>query len=580
MKNGLLILLIIFNTFCSVIAQGSKTLIKPERVYLHTDRNIYIAGENLFYSLYLKGESGQTSKYAYLIIRDQKNALVTHVRLEIENQRSYGNIYLSDTLKSGYYQIVCYTNLMRISEETFFSKEIVIANRFDEKFEQFPELVEKKDSDATSDRSQTIPTTGGNITIHLDKKLFNTRDKISFSVENKDQTNNPITSLSVSVNEFISGTPVEKGISDYFGPHIENSVENEGGNVSCKFRPEYTAAVLQGRVIPDIVADVTNNSSLNHNNFTVLLSTIDSITNLQYTRTDSLGSFFFYVNPYYEGKEIIVKLKESANATIELDKKSKILQPFIPSASYNFKGLKDYLIRSGKINQIQRYYTKRDMLDTVKIFLSPNTIPRVYTMSSSVILPSDYLELPDFIEISREIIPALKVWKRQDNYGSRYLNLRYQADADAEPMIFLDGVPVDDINQVISLGTTDIKRIESLPAIRYYGELSFPGILSVSSTNQEIDRIQFKTPFVRYKVLGSQAFTKPELFNPEYLIDHHPDLRQVLFWDPEIIPAENESPQIDFYASDLEGMYRINIQGIRSNGDPVNGSAVITIKAK
>jgi hypothetical protein len=161
MKVFLISVLILFISFCESAAQNSYRSLTPERIYLHTDRDVYTAGDYLFYTLYLQGNQGTMSKYAYLVLRDRHNSLIAHERLEIENLKAFGSVYLPDTLSSGVYQIVCYTNSMRNEvEEVYFNKEIVIANRFDEQLNAFTEPFNSSSAVTSSD--QTSGGTTGN----------------------------------------------------------------------------------------------------------------------------------------------------------------------------------------------------------------------------------------------------------------------------------------------------------------------------------------------------------------------------------------------------------------------------------
>jgi hypothetical protein len=572
---NILILFILFILPHIAYAQKDYDSLSFERIYLHTDRAIYIAGEKLFYTMYYQGNPGKMSRYAYLIIRDQNNSIATNVRLEINNQISYGNIILSDTLKSGLYQILCYTNLMRNAEDTYFKKDLVIANRFDEKLSFLSDQFRKVKPTASRKKPSENRAIHGNLDIHLDKEEFNPREKIVFTVEQTNMLDDSITNLSISVSEILPVFPDEPSISDYFTDNKELSRIHNSSVKSCKFMPEFSRAVLQGRVIAVTSSGTKPDPS---NKYILLLSTPDSLANLQFTSTDSLGSFTLFLDPYYDGKELIIRTKEQEKASIEIDDKCSLTQSFNSLIPYDIPGMKEYLIRSSKIAQARRYYDYKENIDTQKVFLSSPIIPAVYQKVYSRIHPVEYIDLPDFVEVSREIVPALKISKKHENFVSSYPSLQYKTNSDIEPTIFLDGVPIDNVNQIIHLGSKDIKYIETIPLIRYYGEMSFHGILSVISNNQAIKNIQFKSPVIRYHAILSQSYTQPEAFKPENIVNHHPDLRQVLLWEPACVPAKNKSKKIECYASDLKGEYKITIQGISSGGNPVCGSAIITIR--
>jgi len=585
MKAFILLLLIFFNCFYPGSAQNKVEPVKPEKVYLQTDRNIYIAGGDLFFTLYLKGSSNQMSKYAYLILRDRYNFPVSRARVEIKNQSSFGTIWLPDTLHSDIYQLVCYTNWMRNEgEDSYFTKEIIIANRFDRKLERFDSTLYAYPSANSSDTDSVNITGNGNLVIYPDKHIYKTREKVNFYIDAKNIQDDSIIKLSVSVSEIVPVSRNEPSITECFRNSDKAKREGETGQNQYKYQPEIKGTIIDGRIVPvqhsdnQFVSGNTNNES-GTINYTVLVSTPDTIANMQYTTAGLSGSFRFLLNPYYEGKELIIRIKENAKALLELDDKFKLYEPYVPSDLLNGPRIRSYLIRSLKISEVQKYYTERTETNTGEKIEYTLAIPRVYYHPYSRVFPADYLPLPDFVEISRELLPALKVRKLNDSYVSSFIDTQNKGVTNIEPIIFLDGVPVNDVNQIINLGSNEIKQIDLLPVIRYYGEMPLSGILAVFSKNLEINNIQFTTPTIRYQVISSRNFTKPVPYIPVNN-NHIPDLRQVLLWDPEIKMHNKENLQIECYTSDLHGKYRISVQGITSKGLAVNGTAIITVKSK
>ena len=586
MKYFILTLLILSNSFCLIRAQNNWELHQPERVYLQTDKEIYIAGDNLFYTIYLQGNPGRISRYAYLVLRDQNNVAVSKVRVDLKNQMAYGDIFLPDTLPTNIYQLVCYTNFMRNEgEDSFFTKEILIANRFDKKPELIDSIAIPYRSSAQSSNYPDSISDNENLIIHLNKKVYKPREKVVFSLETKNIYGDSIANISVSLREIVPGILRGPSISKYFKSNPGHYVSTGSGRNHPYFHKEINESVIEGKVL--VIPKTTiqsgsgeRNTETDTNNYTILVSTPDTIANLQYTRTDSSGSFCIFLNHYYEGKELIFRIKENTKADIEIDNKFELTKPFIPSDLTNNPGIRSYLVRTMKIAEVQRYYNDKRELISIKSDNRATSIPRVYYKPYSKVFPGDYLPLPDFVEISRELLPASRIRKINEHYALSFIDFRNKDIPNLEPVIFLDGVLIDDVDQIIDLGTSQIKRVDILPVIRYYGEMSFPGILSVISKKMEINNIQFKTPVVMYQASSSQSYTIQQKFTPDELKDHIPDVRQSLFWDPAVLLHNNEKKEIECFTSDLSGIFEISVQGMTSKGTPVNGSAIITVKSK
>ncbi len=104
-----------------------------EKVYLHIDNSYYIAGEEINYKGYLTNAYNTDlrggSKVLYTELYDPNNILIAKHTSTIKKGQSPGNIPLVDTLLSGSYTIVSYTNWMKNSDEDYyFRKNIQIYN--------------------------------------------------------------------------------------------------------------------------------------------------------------------------------------------------------------------------------------------------------------------------------------------------------------------------------------------------------------------------------------------------------------------------------------------------------------------
>jgi len=114
------------------------TLVPREEIYIHSDRDDYISGENMWFNIYLIDRKSlrpsSVSKIAYFELLNQENRPIIQKKLLLHNGVGPGEITLPDTLSTGSYTIRAYTSWMKnFLPYNCFIKEIDIYNAFSSK---------------------------------------------------------------------------------------------------------------------------------------------------------------------------------------------------------------------------------------------------------------------------------------------------------------------------------------------------------------------------------------------------------------------------------------------------------------
>jgi hypothetical protein len=130
------------------------------------------------------------------------------------------------------------------------------------------------------------------------------------------------------------------------------------------------------------------------------------------------------------------------------------------------------------------------------------------------------------------------------------------------PLLLINGIPIQNANVIKDMGTSDIKRVDILQSERFYGNQRFPGVVAIYSMKNDYSRIPETDQFIRVKFDAAQvksALQQPAISDPSI-----PDLRQVLYWNPET--PVSESISVNFKTSDVLGKYSIRIHGKLADG--------------
>lgn len=169
-----------------------------EKLYVHTDKNVYLAGEILWFKLYDVDASFHkalsVSSVAYVEILDNSNNAVLQAKVALLNKGlGNGSITMPVTTRSGNYKLRAYTTWMKnFSPEFFFEKTITIINS--QQATDLPDQPIKARYDV-----QFFPE-GGDLVNAVDSKIaFKAIDKdgigVACSGEIKDDKGNTVTSF-------------------------------------------------------------------------------------------------------------------------------------------------------------------------------------------------------------------------------------------------------------------------------------------------------------------------------------------------------------------------------------------------
>ncbi|AXT18682.1 hypothetical protein D7030_06395 [Flavobacteriaceae bacterium AU392] len=100
-----------------------------EKVYLHTDKELFSMSEELWYSAYCTLGANYNyslaSKVLYVSLMNSDNEIVTFQTQELIEGKGKGSITIPENIKPGLYQLIASTNWMRNFDEDFFFRKIV-----------------------------------------------------------------------------------------------------------------------------------------------------------------------------------------------------------------------------------------------------------------------------------------------------------------------------------------------------------------------------------------------------------------------------------------------------------------------
>jgi hypothetical protein len=535
-----------------------------ERIYIHTDREIYIAGENLFFKVYLYDEGQKElsvrSKMVYLFISDLNNNRILQLCVPVSGGIGYGSLSLPDTLKTGPYDIIACTNWMRnFGESTFFHKQVLIANRFDDELLSVSPAVKNEDEIIQKDNKAIC------LMIPSDRESYHQREKVTLKMY---LPANSHANVSISVAEKppekFGNTTLAETLSTRDMSTSQNLNGSRGYRKMCEYLVEDKGFIISGSV----------NNTASCEGILVMLSTPDTIANLLYSTTNTSGKFYFQLEEYYYNKELYISIPDrykELQSELILDDKYAFGYKFTLTNALISDLTKQYIRKSQTIANINRTY-KIQSADSEMEPVTRRLKGNVYYEPDYKILLTDFVPFKNFTEIVRETLPCIRLRKNAGSYDVEIVDSENKIFLE-NPAIFINGLFINDINYIVSFGSDKIQRIETVTHKRVFGSLEFNGILSVFTSADVKNDIFFSHNILHFMPIILQSrtqYTFPEYSTRKKIVSRNPDFRQLLYWNPSVDIEGSQPISVEFYTSDNKGSYVINIEGITSDGNPIS----------
>jgi hypothetical protein len=191
------------------------------------------------------------------------------------------------------------------------------------------------------------------------------------------------------------------------------------------------------------------------------------------------------------------------------------------------------------------------------------------------VIPDEFFDLPDFKEISREILPGVQNRERNGASTFRLLNTSRNVYFDNEPLRLLNGIPIFKNSLLASLKSTDIKYIDLVQTERIFGDLLFKGILAVALHDESNSWMAQQSSIYQFNIPCLQPETQPGYLERNETDTSVPDTRQLFIWN--ILDAK-EPKDFQFQLSDIKGKVEISIEGVTISNKPFKTAKIIEVK--
>lgn len=552
MKIKFFLILLLASAGTEFVNGNDETKIPVESFSFQCDRSIYASGELIRFVAKKSGNPGEEwSRVFYLDLITPDGQIISSAKYPVVEGKVTGALKIPADAISGSYFLNAYTKWQRnFSPENSKYLSVKILNPFTMKH-----LPERTGEPITSLKPALSGNETGKIQMEIQKKLFDKREQVELNIKSQSYSPKEV---------FIS--VVRAGAAD--GQIINNLSPDNTQKLFPLLIPEVRGISLTG-----IVRNQDDNSAASFS--PVFLTLLDSERSFYPVMSDSTGHFYFSLPEYTGKRELFISARSPQGEPIEvlIDSDVATERMELPSTRLDLDSAEYVLaLEIVQNKQIEEQYydlplqEQGDAAYTRLFFGEPSRIIEI----------GEYIDLPSMEEYFLELLPMVSVLREKGKPRFRF-NTPQAEMRIYDPLVLIDGVAVHDEQAVLDVNPLKISSIEIVDSPYLRGDLIFGGIISFTSKSGDFGGVDLPESglFLNYNFFENEYPFPQENAPQERNI---PDVRNTLYWNPELELQPGEEKRISFRTSDLAGEYEVLIREFDKDGRVNSSSLFFRVK--
>lgn len=546
---------ILFCAFLMLAAGFSAAAGLVERTYVCTDRHSYVAGEDVFCSVFcFDGGTGSLSDFssvAYVELISPEGSAV-RVKMALQDGRGAGRLRLPSTLPTGNYRLIAYTALNRNEEDMDYfrgSRVISVYNTLSASRQESVVLDAASAAVAGKDHSYGAAVEGKG-------RPYGAAAPAGLELEQRGDSLF-LRNSGTECLDFCLSLSISDALPDPEGPGLADFLEARSGDrttlrTDAKLSiPEYEGEIVSIRV-PAMYSGVT-----------AVLSGPGLRNDIYSSTVDSTGLVSFYTGNIYGDRDLVFELN---SRDVNDDFSLEVLSPFaspeldrdgVPELHLNGSVAEDLKRRSVAM-QISRHFGIDEYMDSLQ--LRPDLLFKGGAMT--VYEMDDYTRFPTMRETIVEYVREVHI-RRQD--GEPVLKLvpgksfeSYSSMLGGNALVLVDGVPVSEHVRVLDLNPALLRRICIYPYDVSTGSCIYSGVVNFISFRGDMAGLQFPG---RVRILDFHGVTFPVTVGAAEEDSLSPDYRYTRIWQPLLHLEAGEELELPLGKCGAEEL-RLELEGV------------------